>query len=199
MTQATSTFGLLERFRSGDQEAFTLLFQKYRPRLAVLVYYKLSDKLRARIEVDDVLQETFYAAARDVERFTYRSPGSFLQWLARIANNVVVDAARFESRHKRRASALLRFRSDSNPQGPDPVDSRTPSRVFSQKESVEQLLAQLDALPENYRQVILLAKFEGLTTREIAERLGKPRATVALLLHRALARLRELRGKAAGT
>jgi DNA-directed RNA polymerase specialized sigma24 family protein len=40
--------------------------------------------------------------------------------------------------------------------------------------------------------VILLAKFEGLTTAELAERLAKSRESVALLLHRALKRFREI-------
>ena len=56
----------------------------------------------------------------------------------------------------------------------------------------DHLVHKLDALPEDYRQVILLAKLEGLTTQEVAERMGKSRETVALLLHRALQRFRQL-------
>ena len=58
----TSTFGLLERARQGDQAGFALLFQKYAPRLAVLIHCKLGSDLRAKLEVDDVLQEVFLAA-----------------------------------------------------------------------------------------------------------------------------------------
>jgi RNA polymerase sigma factor (sigma-70 family) len=54
------------------------------------------------------------------------------------------------------------------------------------------LLGRLDALPPAYREVILLARMEGLSTGEVAERMGKSREAVSLLLHRALARLREL-------
>ena len=70
--------------------------------------------------------------------------------------------------------------------------TRTPSRLFAQQEAVERLLARLEALPENYREAILLAKIEGLTTQEMAERLGKPREAVALLVFRAVKRFREL-------
>ena len=192
MSDVTSTFGLLERFKQGDQEAFALLFQKYRARLAVLIYYKLSEDLRRRIEVDDILQEVFFAASTQLDSFTYRAPGSFVAWLARIADHVIIDAARFESRQKRRAEEMLRFRSESNPLGPDPADSKTPSRLFAGQEALEQLLARLDALPESYREVILLARMEGLSTQEIAERMGKPRQSVSLLLHRALQRFRQL-------
>jgi RNA polymerase sigma factor (sigma-70 family) len=86
---------------------------------------------------------------------------------------------------------MLSFKSESNPNGAEPMDLMTPSRVFAQQESVQALLRKLDALSPEYRDVILLAKFEGLTTLEISERLGKSRESVALLLHRALKRFRE--------
>ena len=188
----TSSFGLVERFRQGDAEAFTCLFAKYRPRLAMLIHYKLSPTLRTRLEVDDVLQEVFLAASQEISRFSYRGPGSFLSWLARIAEHVIADAARFEGRRKRHAAELVRFRSDSNPDGPEPLDSTTPSRVFAQKEALRLLLEKLDALPEEYRQAILLAKIEGLSTQEMAERLDRSREAVALLVHRALQRFRQI-------
>jgi len=188
----TSTYDLVERFKRGDAEAFSLVFQKYQRRLAMLVHYKMSPELRSVAEVDDILQEVFLAASRDMNHFTYQSPGSLMAWLSRIADHVIVDEARYQNREKRRAEELLRFRSESNPGGPEPVDSETPSRLFAREESAQILLRKLNALPREYREMILLAKFEGLTTREISEHVGKSRESVALLLHRALKRFREL-------
>lgn len=187
----TSTCDLVERFKRGEQAAFSLLFGKYQRRLAVLVHYKMGAELRGRMEVDDIVQEVFVVAAQGLGRFTYQTPGSFMAWLSRIADHAIVDAARHENRRKRRPEELVRFKSESNPGGPEPVDPRTPSQVFAQRESVEMLLGKLDTLPAEYREVILLAKFQGLSTGEIAERLGKSRESVALTLHRALKRFRE--------
>ena len=86
----------------------------------------------------------------------------------------------------------MRLRTESNPRGAEAVDSATPSRILARKERLEQVLKRLDTLPEDYRRVILLAKIEGLATGEIAERLGKSRENVAVLLHRAIQSLREL-------
>ncbi|MCL4523961.1 MAG: ECF-type sigma factor [Acidobacteria bacterium] len=122
----TSTFGLVERFKSGDEEAFAQLFEKYRRRLAVLIHYKLSPGWQGTMEVDDVLQETFFAAAQDAGSFAYRAPGSFLSWLARIAEHIIIDEARARARQKRLAKEVVRFRSESNPAGPEPADSNTP-------------------------------------------------------------------------
>jgi RNA polymerase sigma-70 factor, ECF subfamily len=192
MDSATSTFGLVERFKRGETEAFSLIFRKYRRRLAVLVYYKMSAELRAAVEVDDILQEVFLAAARDMGNFTYQSPGSLMAWLSRIADYGLMDAARYQKRGKRHAEEMLRFRSESNPGGPEPVDRETPSQVFARAENMQILLKKLDALSADYREMILLAKFEGLTTKEISERVKRSRESVALTLHRALKRFREL-------
>ncbi len=192
MQEPTSTFDLIERFRQGDSGAFSLLFEKYRRRLAVLIHYKLSPEKRRPEDVEDLLQETFLAAFRDLGQFEYRSPGSFLSWLSRIGDHIIIDRARYEGREKRRAAELVPFRSESNPQGAEPVDTKTPSRLLAEKQAVEGLLEKLNALPADYRQVILLAKVEGLETREIAERLGKSRESTSLLLHRALQRFRQL-------
>jgi len=192
MNPPSSSQGLIDRIKHGDQEAFSRLFEKHRPRLAVLIHYRLSPELRRFYEVDDILQETFLEAFRDFDQFSYQSPGSFMSWLARISDHVMADLARSQGRQKRQAAEMLRFRSESNPSGPEPVDSRTPSRVFAEEEGLRELLAKLNALPENYRQAILLMKVEGLATQEAAARLGKTNESTALLLHRALKRFRAL-------
>lgn len=188
----TSTFDLIERFREGDEAAFSQLFRKYRPRLAVLIRYKLSEAMRGRVEPDDILQEVFLQASRDIRGFTYRSPGSFMSWLSRIADHVIADFARAQTRQKRDAGEAVRFRSESNPAGPEPIDTTTPSRIFDQNERVEKLFARLEALPPDYRAVIVMAKMECLSTAEMAARMQRSREAVAVLLCRALQRLHTL-------
>ena len=191
MEPPTSTFGLLERARNGDEEALSLAFEKYQRRLAVLIHFKLGPRARSFAEVEDAVQETCLRAFRDIDRFRYQSPGSFLRWLSAIADHVIVDRIRYRGR-ERRAGEEIPFRSPSNPAGPEPADSRTPSRLFAQQEALERLFARLEELPEDYRKAILLAKVEGLSTAEMAERLGKSREAVALLVYRAVKRFREL-------
>ncbi len=192
MKPVTSTYGLIERIKNGDPDAFSVLFGKYRARLAVLIHYRMGPELGRSYEVDDILQETFLKAFRDFDQFTYRTPGSFMSWLARIADHILADLARSQGRQKRHAAEMLRFRSESNPSGPEPLDSKTPSRVLAEAEGVRGLLDQLNSLPEDDRQAILLMKVEGLSTSEAAERLGKSNEATALLLHRTLKRFRAL-------
>jgi len=191
MESPTSTFALLEQAQAGDREALSRAFEKHQRRLAVLVHFKLSDRARAFAEVDDIVQETLLRAFRDFHRFSYQAPGSFLRWLSAIADHVIVDRVRYQGR-ERRAGEEIPFRSESNPAGPNPIDTKTPSRLLAQQEAVERLLARLEALPEDYRKVILMAKIEGLSTAEIAGQLGKSREAVALLVYRAVRRFRAL-------
>jgi RNA polymerase sigma-70 factor (ECF subfamily) len=198
MRPVSSSFDLIERIKSGDREALSALFEKYSRRLAVLIHYRISPELRSFFEVDDILQETFLRAFRDFDQFTYQSPGSFMSWLARISDHVMADLARSQGRQKRHAAEMLRFRSESNPSGPEPVDSKTPSRILAEEEGLRRLLEKLNLLPENYRQAILLMKVEGLSIQEAAARLGKTNEATALLLHRALKRFRSLEDRQGG-
>jgi RNA polymerase sigma factor (sigma-70 family) len=187
----SSSFDLVQRFQRGETQAFSLLFHRYKRRLAVLIHYKMSDELRSLIEVDDILQEVFLVAARDLESFNYRSPGGLIAWFSKIADHTIIDTVRHEGRAKRKPDELMRFRSESNPDGPEPIDSDTPSRVFARSESMKGLIHKMDSLSPDHRKVLLLAKFEGLTTAEIATEMAITREKVALLLHRALKRFRE--------
>jgi RNA polymerase sigma-70 factor (ECF subfamily) len=189
MDAPTSTFTLLEKARNGDEDALSRAFDQYRRRLAVLIHFKLDPRESA--DVEDVLQETYLRAFRALDGFDYQSSGSFLRWLSSIADSVIVDRARYRGR-ERRAGDEVPFRSASNPLGPEPADSRTPSRLFAQEEALARLLGRLESLPPHYRDAILMAKIEGLSTAEMAERLGKSRDEVAQLVFRAVKRFRAI-------
>jgi len=151
----------------------------------------MGNDLRAKVEVDDVLQEVFLAAAQDLTSFHYEKPGSFMSWLGCIADHTIIDLARMEARQKRAGGARIPFRSPTQPDGFEPSDRQTPSRILRHKEELSLLVAKLKRLPENYRQVIVMARVELLSTEEIARRLGKTKSGVAVLLHRALQRMKD--------
>jgi RNA polymerase sigma-70 factor (ECF subfamily) len=156
-----------------------------------LVHFKLGPHAGNFADAEDVVQETCLRAFRDIASFSYQSPGSFFRWLSAIADHVIVDRVRYQHRECR-AGEEVRFRSETNPLGPEPADTKTPSRLLAQQEAVQRLLDRLNLLPEDYREAILLAKIERLSTAEMADRLGKPREAVALLVYRAVKRFREL-------
>lgn len=137
------------------------------------------------LEVDDVVQEVFLVAQRQLRGF--RGDSSTLSWLFGITRNIVRDRLR---RDRVRRLLLLQFSPREEELGPSPVD------VLERRESARLVYRALDRLPEIYRTPFILFEIDGMSGAEIAELLGLPQATVRVRLHRArgmfLKRLRKL-------
>ena len=189
MPTITQSLEVIERAKQGDQEAFSWLFRKHQSRLAVFIRYQMSETLRRRYEIDDALQELFLRAFRDLPHFEYQGAGSFLRWLFQIARHTLQDMARHEDRQKRQAEQKALSPSTVSQLRIEPANSQTPSRILFQRERLAQLLKSLDTLSAADREIIMLAKVEGLTIGEISQRLDKGKAQISMNLHRALQHL----------
>jgi len=115
-------------------------------------------------------KEVFLAAAQDMGNFTYQSPGSLMAWLSRISDHVIVDAARYQRRGKRHAEEMLRFDRGVTRLGRIRWTPKPPAGCLPAKEGLQILTQETGCPPAEYREMILMAKFEGLTTKEISER-----------------------------
>jgi RNA polymerase sigma-70 factor (ECF subfamily) len=180
MLEKGPTEQLLRQAHQGDRAAFERLVEIYKPRLEALVRVKLGSELRMRVEVDDIIQETFVGAFDSIG--TLRSPDEtvFFRWLAGIANHVIFNEAR---RQHRRPTVPF----ESNATTSDP----SPSKGMIRDERFERLAEALDSLSPDHREVIILARIEGLSLAEVAGRMHRTQGAVAQLLWRALKRLRE--------
>jgi RNA polymerase sigma-70 factor (ECF subfamily) len=96
------------------------------------------------------------------------------------------DAGRDE-----RADAKHESRESEAPDWSDPAGA-TPSRAAEQHEDIERMRAALAKLPPKHREVIVLAYVDGLSHKQIAEKLELSEANSRVLLSRALARLATL-------
>lgn len=175
---------LVERARSGDSLAFERLVADHRDALTNAVRARLRQYRMSGIDPDDVVQETFTIAVGKIDGFRWEGSASFLRWLLGISRRIVLAS----SRRKRptvdlgRADAVV---------APDP----SPSRALRREERLERLEHSLSSLSPDHRQVILLSRIDGLTTNEIAARMGRSPAAVKQLLWRALRQLRETFGE----
>lgn len=180
MSEHLSTEALVQRSQAGDRWAFGELAARYRQRLEALVETRMGKEVRATMDVADVVQETLARALQSVETFRFQGDDSFLRWLGGIAEHLIVKAA---SRGRRRKP--LELKDDRFATG------TSPSRGLRRDERFERLLKAIDGLPPDYREVLRLARIEGLKHEEIAAQMGRSHAAVRQLVVRALRLLGE--------
>lgn len=178
--------GVLARVADGDVESFAVLVGRHETRLVRLCERLLGNPEEAR----DAAQEVFLKAFRKAG--SYRPRGKVYTWLYRIAVNHCLNLLR-----RRRIAQFLSFGevgrspkdaddADFDPQDPAPgAEERLASRRRWQ--ATRRLI---DGLPASQRAVLVLAKLEGLSYREIAETLEITEGAVESRLFRAMQRLK---------
>lgn len=171
---------LIERAQRGDRDAFQELIARYRDRLEIAVRSRIGEHLRQRIEVEDVLQETYLKAFQALPSFEDRGRDAFFHWLRGIAENLLLYWARQYKRTSKR-----RLEDDV------PGSHTSPSRGLRRKERFERLQEALSHLSPEHREVIILARIEGLSIKEIADRMHRTPNAVKQLLWRAVQKLRQ--------
>jgi RNA polymerase sigma-70 factor (ECF subfamily) len=149
-------------------------------------------EIRSKLDSMDLVQDAFVSALENLGDFTYRDEGDFLRWLSKIAENRIRDNVKKLHADKRniRKEVSLRNRV-STTQGslagaPGPVATTTPSVIFSKREELSKLDEAIDELRPEYREAIVLKKIEGLSYKEIGNRLGKSTDAVGMLVSRAM-------------
>ncbi len=167
----------------GDDAACAELIRRYQDRIYRVIYGYVQD----RDEALDLTQETFLQMLEGLPRF--REQANFYTWLHRIALNRCLDWGR--GRTRRPPAVSLSHLVDEG--WAEPADARAASRhdeMLMAQELRKQIQAAIDAVPELFRTVVLLADVEGLSTQEIADRLGCPLNTVKTRLYRGRALVR---------
>ena len=153
---------------------------RYNPRLRYVVRRVLSNEA----DVEDVMQETHYNAFRFIRQFSGRS--KFTTWLTRIA----INTALLRLRRRAYSHELNPRPSTGEPFGTFASVQRDPEQQAQDKEMYEALEAAVQELPESYRAVLLLRKFDELSTSEVAVLLEISEGCAKSRLHRAQELLR---------
>ncbi len=192
---------LIDRARGRDEEALEQLLSVHAQRLLESVRAELGERLRRRLESQDVMQQVYLDALRDIERFENRGDDAFFQWLRRIAINRICDADRrgFQAAKRRGEVRAADLGPDGSMAGLIEAirePGARPSLAAGLGEEVALLERALGQLSEEHRQVIELRYFRQLNVAETAARMERSERAVRSLCVRALIRLRELLGDA---
>jgi RNA polymerase sigma-70 factor (ECF subfamily) len=170
--EATEDLGLVTRFlETRSDESFLRLYDRHTPAL-----YRFAARLAGSpgIEPAEVVQEAWVRAVSRLD--TFRRGSSLRTWLCGIVLNCARERLRTIDRDRRLLAVVAR-----EPRVVPPVESAY-SRVLE---------GAVRALPDGYREILLLHDVEGYTHEEIARHFGIVEGTSKSQLHRARLALRE--------
>lgn len=167
---------LILRAAEGDEVAFELLADMYRPVLMSLALRML----RNSDDANDAVQETLVKAYRAIGEFDPERP--LKPWLCRICTNCCVDSVRSRRRDGESLDQHEYMLADDG----EGVDA---SATGSIREG--QVMEAIDRLPAKYKSIIMMRHFRHMDVNEIAEELHKPEGTIKSWLFRARALLKK--------
>ena len=174
--------------QQGEDGAWDELYRRYRDELLLAVRAGMGPQLRAVLQSEDVLQSVAMAAFAAMPQFEARpreetAGGSGLRgFLHKIVRNKLVDRARHAAADKRKGAVPLTPSVSEGLADPHAAPTYSDPRY----ERLERALLQL---PEDMRQLIQLRRFDGLSSQEVADRLGRSDDAVRKGYSRAIARL----------
>jgi RNA polymerase sigma-70 factor (ECF subfamily) len=175
----------LQRLRSGDEAAWGELHRDHYPRLWSSVQRILNNPTMA----DDVVQEAFIKAHRDIRRFEGQS--QLGTWLYRIAVNQALDTIRKRQRTDRWLSFLSPISEDENvPAMPEGQVAPTGSTGLENIELRETIFEAMAELSPEHRAVVQLRLVDEMSLEETAQLLRCKPGTVNSRLHYACEHLR---------
>ena len=186
-TAVVSDEKLIAEARTGNQGAFNSLVGRYEKELYGYLRRYVGDATLA----EDVFQNTFLKVYEKLDQYEQGRP--FRPWLYTIATHQAVDTLRRQNRRK--AVSLDRHGSSGLESDQSSLADllvardESPQDAMSRVEQKQALRQAVEELPELYRQVMLLAYYQEMKYKDIAEVLGVPLGTVKSRLHAAVNRL----------
>ena len=179
---------VVRRVVAGERELFELLLRRYNQR----VYRAVRAVLRNGDDAEDVMQLAYVSAYRHLHQFEGRS--AFSTWLTKIA----LREASARNRKSAVRAHVLRELDGENTMSEFPEPGPDPEARAVTADLMQHVEAELAALPETYRAVLMLREVEGLSTEETADCLEISIDAVKTRLHRARTMLRDALYRRAG-
>jgi RNA polymerase sigma-70 factor (ECF subfamily) len=187
---------LLDRAGRGEVSARDQLLERYRERLKRTVALRLDDRVAARLDASDIVQETLATAALRLDEYLAHRPMPFLDWLKRLARDRVIDAHRThiiaERRSVIRENSSRLAKSLSNDEVSHGLDQNDQAERLQTSERLGELQDALNLLRPSDRQIIIMRHFENLTPAQIANHFQITEGAAKVRTVRALLRLREI-------
>ncbi|MCI1785852.1 MAG: RNA polymerase sigma factor [Bacteroidales bacterium] len=177
--------------KDGNALAFTALWDKHIEQLRL--FLRMNMKILNNIDIDDVCSRSFEKAFRQIRSYD-PSISKFNTWLKIIARNTALDLKAQEERFHPRLHTIYIDADSNNSTGIESIPDQVPSPIDTiiKNENEEENQANINKLPETYREVTRKRIIEGMQYKEIAEETGLNINTVKTRISRAKEMLNKL-------
>ena len=171
---------LVEQIKAGEEAAFEALLDRYQGR----VYRLVLSLTKNPEDAEEVLQDVFLSVYRKLTSFDGRS--TFSTWLYRIAVNTALMKLRGRGPVQESIEEHLPQFTEDGRHTRMVVDwTQGPEELLLRKERAQVVREAIEALPPDYKVVLILRDLEGLSNEEVAEVVGTSVSAVKARLHRA--------------
>lgn len=181
--------------RAGNTSALWRLAEEHRAYLKAVAARVLSPPVAAKVDPSDIVQRGLLAAFEALGQFRGADLDAWKAWLVAIVRNEARAAMQYWHQQNRDVGRERPMPEKSSVLVPLPADGSTPSEHAVERERAARLFQALERLPGEYAQVIRLRHFDGLSHRDVAQRMGRAEEAVRQLWVRALRRWRQEAGE----
>ena len=169
--------------RDGDSDAFRTLVERHSRAV-----YRLAHRMTGNAsDAEDVVQETFLKAYKQLGRFESRA--NFGTWLHRIAVNCSIDLIRSRP-HKEAGHDAADLEAMGGEEAGDESGQHTPERLMLSTEVQERINSAMSALSQRERAAFVLRHFEGNSIEDISRSLGLKTNATKHSIFRAVRKMR---------
>ncbi len=179
---------LADRYADGDESAIGEILHREGPGIERRMRQRIPPRMRRRFGVSDVVQDMAVELVQQRGRFLNRGASALRRFLRTVADRVLGRAIRRERQQRRDVARNVRTGED-NPVEHHPAALGRPSEQLADRERVVTVKACYARLSREERLVIELVEQDGLTYREVAERLAITPEAARKRFDRAMAHL----------
>jgi len=167
------TLALLRRATAGDQDAWHELFAVHQPLMRGVLRNRIPASLRARFDMEDIMQSAFLTLSQQGETLEVRDAPSFRAWLSRVLLNKLQDRLRNASRQ-----GVREMRSPTEEVHQHPAQGPSLEELATQTELMARMYERILALPAIDRDIVNLRFVDQVAWADIARQTGLAESTV---------------------
>lgn len=160
-TPAPTEQELIHRYLTGNKASLERLIYRHQSRVYSYIIMVVKDKQLA----DDIFQDTFIKVINTLNSGSYKEEGKFIQWVMRIAHNLIID----HFRKSKRLPVIDNKKDDFNIWDTIRISDMSPEDKIIKEQIYKDLRILIEMLPDEQKEVLFMRHYSDMSFKEIAD------------------------------